>query len=332
MRHYNIPIFIPQQACFNSCIYCNQHHISGQFIQPSSSEIISKIETYLQTFKEPYNSELAFFGGSFTAINQKKQEEYLQIIQPYIYQNKIRSIRISTRPDYITPEILQMLKKYNVQTIELGAQSLNDEVLEKSQRGHSVKDVQNASKLINEYGFDLGLQMMIGLPHDTLEKSIETAKEIVRLGAKSTRIYPTLVIENTILAELFRKGDYLPLEMGEAIIWTSKLYNIFLENNVNILRVGLHPSEALISGKELLAGPFHVSFRELVLSNIWKEKFESITHKKANVITIYVNPKYIGSAVGYKSQNKIYLQKYYKNVIFRGDTNLIDFQFNYISL
>jgi len=332
MRHYNIPIFIPQQACFNSCIYCNQHHISGQFIQPSSSEIISKIETYLQTFKEPYNSELAFFGGSFSAINQKKQEEYLQIIQPYIYQNKIRSIRISTRPDYITPEILQMLKKYNVQTIELGAQSLNDEVLEKSQRGHSVKDVQNASKLINEYGFDLGLQMMIGLPHDTLEKSIETAKEIVRLGAKSTRIYPTLVIENTILAELFRKGDYLPLEMGEAIIWTSKLYNIFLENNVNILRVGLHPSEALISGKELLAGPFHVSFRELVLSNIWKEKFESITHKKANVITIYVNPKYIGSAVGYKSQNKIYLQKYYKNVIFRGDTNLIDFQFNYISL
>lgn len=332
MRHYNIPIFIPQQACFNSCIYCNQHHISGQFIQPSSSEIISKIETYLQTFKEPYNSELAFFGGSFTAINQKKQEEYLQIIQPYIYQNKIRSIRISTRPDYTTPEILQMLKKYNVQTIELGAQSLNDEVLEKSQRGHSVKDVQNASKLINEYGFDLGLQMMIGLPHDTLEKSIETAKEIVRLGAKSTRIYPTLVIENTILAELFRKGDYLPLEMGEAIIWTLKLYNIFLENNVNILRVGLHPSEALISGKELLAGPFHVSFRELVLSNIWKEKFESITHKKANVITIYVNPKYIGSAVGYKSQNKIYLQKYYKNVIFRGDTNLIDFQFNYISL
>lgn len=330
MRHYNIPIFIPQQACFNSCIYCNQHHISGQLVQPTPTEIITKIETYIQTFKEPYNAELAFFGGSFTAISHQKQEEYLQIIQPYINQNKISSIRISTRPDYITAEILQTLKEYNVKTIELGAQSLSDEVLQKSQRGHSAEDVQKASKLINEYGFDLGLQMMIGLPQDTLERSIETANQIVNFGAKSTRIYPTLVIENTLLAKMYLNGEYKPLEISEAINWTSKLYNIFQENNINILRVGLHPSEALISGKELLAGPFHVSFRELVLSNIWKEKFESIAHKNANTITIYVNPKYIGSAVGYKSQNKISLHKLYKNVIFRGDLSLQNLQYNYI--
>ncbi|HBN05663.1 MAG TPA: radical SAM protein [Bacteroidales bacterium] len=330
MKHYNIPIFIPQQACFHSCIYCNQHHISGQIAQPTSSEIISKIDSHLKTFKEPYNAEIAFFGGTFTAISQQKQEEYLKLVQPYINQNKISSIRISTRPDYITPEILEFLKKYNVKTIELGAQSLCEEVLQKSQRGHSVKDVKNASKLINEFGFDLGLQMMIGLPDDSLERSIETAKQIVNFGAKSTRIYPTLVIENTQLAKLYRCGEYLPLEMSEAINWTSKLYNIFQQNNIIILRVGLHPSEALISGEELIAGPFHVSFRELVLSNIWKEKFESISHKNANTITIYINPKFIGPAVGYKSQNKINLQKFYRNVIFIGDSNLKDFQYNYV--
>lgn len=330
MRHYNIPIFIPQQACFHSCIYCNQHHISGQIAQPTSSEIISKIDSHLKTFKEPYNAEIAFFGGTFTAINQQKQEEYLKLVQPYINQNKISSIRISTRPDYITPEILEFLKKYNVKTIELGAQSLCDEVLLKSQRGHSANDVQNASKLINEYGFDLGLQMMIGLPDDTLERSIETAKKIVNFNAKSTRIYPTLVIENTLLAQMYLNGEYKPLDMSEAINWSSKLYNIFLENNITILRVGLHPSEALINGVELLAGPFHVSFRELVLSNIWKEKFESINHKKTDIITIYVNPKYIGSAVGYKSLNKLLLQKFYKRVIFKENINLKDFQFNYI--
>ncbi len=329
MRHYNIPVFIPQQACPNSCIYCNQHHISGQLKQPSKEEIIDKIETHLKTFKPPYIAELAFFGGSFTAISSKKQEEYLKIIQPYIKENKISSIRISTRPDCITPEILQILKHYNVKTIELGAQSLSDDVLQMSQRGHSAKDVQEASRLINEQGFDLGLQMMIGLPLDTLEKSINTAKQIISLGAKSTRIYPTLVIENTDLAQMYKKGEYTPLEMNKAISWTAKIYNIFHENNIRILRVGLHPSESLITGKELLAGAFHVSFRELVLTKIWQEKLSTIPNHNAKEITIFVNPIQINTAIGYKSKNRNLLKTKYNKVVFKTDPLLTDFQFRY---
>lgn len=329
MRHYNIPIFIPELACPNQCIYCNQRYISGQIFQPTKEDILEKIESHLKTFIKPYKAEVAFFGGSFTGIEIDKQIEYLKIIQPYIKEGIIGSIRLSTRPDYITEEILDVLKQYNVKTIELGAQSLCQDVLDFSQRGHSVEDVEKASRLINSYGFELGLQMMVGLPKDTIEKSIFTANKIVSLGAKNTRIYPTLVIENTKLAQQYRAGEYTPLTIEQAVDWTSKIYPIFYNNDVKILRVGLHPSESLINKTELLAGAFHVSFRELVLTKIWEEKLQTIQPNPNKVLTIYVSPKSINQAIGYNSSNRNIINKNFKRVIFKTIEGLNELEFRY---
>ncbi|MBQ2376129.1 MAG: radical SAM protein [Bacteroidales bacterium] len=319
MKHYNIPIFIPELACPNRCIYCNQRHISGQLQAVKPEEIKQIIEQHLATFIRPSEVELAFFGGSFTGIDEKDMLTYLQIVQPYIEQGEIKSIRISTRPDYINEKILDILQQYNVKDIELGAQSLNEEVLAFAKRGHTVRDVENASQLIKSYGFSLGLQMMIGLPLDTVEKSKETAKKILKLGAESTRIYPTLVINNTDLADLYRQNKYKALSLDEAVDWTTEIYKIFSQSSIKILRVGLHPSEALINGTELLAGPFHVSFKELVLTKIWQEKFEKLP---INTKTILVNPKEINYAIGYNSKNKQLLQKKFPYLKFISDSNV----------
>ncbi|MBQ5872662.1 MAG: radical SAM protein [Bacteroidales bacterium] len=319
MKHYNIPIFIPELACPNRCIYCNQRHISGQLQAVKPEEIKQIIEQHLATFIRPSEVELAFFGGSFTGIDEKDMLTYLQIVQPYIEQGEIKSIRISTRPDYINEKILDILQQYNVKDIELGAQSLNEEVLAFAKRGHTVRDVENASQLIKSYGFSLGLQMMIGLPLDTVEKSKETAKKILKLGAESTRIYPTLVINNTDLADLYRQNKYKALSLDEAVDWTTEIYKIFSQSSIKILRVGLHPSEALINGTELLAGPFHVSFKELVLTKIWQEKFEKLP---INTKTILVNPREINYAIGYNSKNKQLLQKKFPYLKFISDSNV----------
>lgn len=319
MKHYNIPIFIPELACPNRCIYCNQRYISGQLQAVKPEEIKQIIEQHLATFIRPSEVELAFFGGSFTGIDEKDMLTYLQIVQPYIEQGEIKSIRISTRPDYINEKILDILQQYNVKDIELGAQSLNEEVLAFAKRGHTVRDVENASQLIKSYGFSLGLQMMIGLPLDTVEKSKETAKKILKLGAESTRIYPTLVINNTDLADLYRQNKYKALSLDEAVDWTAEIYKILSQSSIKILRVGLHPSEALINGTELLAGPFHVSFKELVLTKIWQEKFEKLP---INTKTILVNPKEINYAIGYNSKNKQLLQKKFPYLKFISDSNV----------
>ena len=319
MKHYNIPIFIPELACPNRCIYCNQRHISGQLQAVKPEEIKQIIEQHLATFIRPSEVELAFFGGSFTGIDEKDMLTYLQIVQPYIEQGEIKSIRISTRPDYINEKILDILQQYNIKDIELGAQSLNEEVLAFAKRGHTVRDVENASQLIKSYGFSLGLQMMIGLPLDSVEKSKETAKKILELGAESTRIYPTLVINNTDLADLYRQNKYKALSLDEAVDWTTEIYKIFSQSSIKILRVGLHPSEALINGTELLAGPFHVSFKELVLTKIWQEKFEKLP---INTKTILVNPKEINYAIGYNSKNKQLLQKKFPYLKFISDSNV----------
>ena len=319
MKHYNIPIFIPELACPNRCIYCNQRHISGQLQAVKPEEIKQIIEQHLATFIRPSEVELAFFGGSFTGIDEKDMLTYLQIVQPYIEQGEIKSIRISTRPDYINEKILDILQQYNVKDIELGAQSLNEEVLAFAKRGHTVRDVENASQLIKSYGFSLGLQMMIGLPLDTVEKSKETAKKILKLGAESTRIYPTLVINNPDLADLYRQNKYKALSLDEAVDWTAEIYKIFSQSSIKILRVGLHPSEALINGTELLAGPFHVSFKELVLTKIWQEKFEKLP---INTKTILVNPREINYAIGYNSKNKQLLQKKFPYLKFISDSNV----------
>ncbi len=310
--HCNIPVFIPHLACNHSCIFCNQRFISGQIQVPSAVQVKKTIDLYLSTIREGTEVEVAFFGGSFTGLDIETQNKYLQVVQPYIKEGKVKSIRLSTRPDYINEQILDNLKINNVSDIELGAQSLDDKILLFAERGHIAKDITKASSLIKNYGFNLGLQMMIGLPLDTKEKSINTAKTIVALGAKTTRIYPTLVIENTTLATLYRQGKYKPLSMEQAVEWTKEVYKVFAHTNIKILRVGLHPSKDLVSGEGYLAGPFHISFFELVLSALWKEKLLGLN---VGVRTLYVNPKDINHIIGYKSRNKDIIKRRGLNIV-----------------
>jgi len=331
-KHYTIPIFIPELACPFQCVFCNQEKISGRQHIPDENEIRKTITDHLDSFKSKDRwVELGFFGGSFTGIPIEEQTRYLQIVQAFIDENKINGIRLSTRPDYITEEILAVLKNYHVSTIELGAQSMDDDVLKKSFRGHTAKQTEKAAKIILANGFELGLQMMIGLPGDTLEKSINTAKKIIELGATNTRIYPAVVIRGTTMHKWYEDGKYAPLSMEEAVQWTSRILPLFEEAGVKVLRVGLHPSEGLLSGHELVAGPFHQSFKELVLTEMWKQQLGLLLEKeKTGNLTIQIPQKELNYAIGYGSKNKKMLLQKFKSVVFVPEESLNHREYNYL--
>jgi len=328
-KHFTIPIFIPQLACPFQCIYCNQRSISGKQKEPSEKEIVETIEQYLLTIPTSNSEiEIGFFGGTFTGIQKEKQKKYLEIVQPYLESGKIQGIRLSTRPDYIDENILELLKKFHVTTIELGAQSMDDEVLRLSGRGHRSEDIINASHLIKEKSFSLGLQMMLGLPGDTLEKSISTAKKIIALDADNTRIYPTLIIKETELERLYHEKKYSPLSLEQAVEWAKEVYKVFEKTEIKILRMGLHPSDGLISGESLVAGPFHVSFGELVMTAIWKEELNSIQKRDKENIILTVAESQINYAIGYNASNKKMLLAKFKTVRFITDSKLKERNFH----
>lgn len=325
LKHYTIPIFIPELACPHQCVFCDQKKISGQQEIPNIEEVQNKIKKYLETIpKKRSRVEIGFFGGSFTGIPIEQQTAYLEAAHDFMDGRRVESIRVSTRPDYINPEILELLQKYGVRTIELGAQSMDAGVLLKSGRGHTVADVEKSSKMILEAGFDLGLQMMIGLPGDTREKAIHTAKRIHELGASNTRIYPTLVIKGTELERMYNHGKYIPMRLTEAILWVKDLFLYFEETNVDVIRIGLHPSEELSTDHSLIDGPYHPSFRELVMTEIWKEHlFELIEFKPEKAIIIYVPLDQLNFAIGHKSENIQLLENHFTNVKIKPDVKLI---------
>lgn len=319
-RHFNIPIFIPHAACPHKCIFCDQKSISGAVKSPSLQEIRSVIESHLATIPGCSNIEIAFFGGNFTGIPAYIQEQYLQAVSEYISSGNISGIRISTRPDYINNDILLFLKKYNVSAIELGVQSTDGEVLGKSGRGHNAEDIFCAARLIREAGIELGMQMMIGLPGDTYDKSIKTAEAIIALKAVTVRVYPALVIKGTELEEQYNDGKYNPLPLEQAVSWCADILQMFEKNGINVIKMGLHPSEGFLSGELLTAGPFHVSFRELVVSEIWRRLLLDIHKKKeSRQLVLHVSPAELNYAVGYHSSNKKMLMEKFKSVKFKPD-------------
>lgn len=331
MKQYTIPVFVPELACPNKCVFCNQHSISGCHNQPSIEDVELIIQERLSSFhKKDAHIEIGFFGGNFTGIDQSLQVEYLSIAKKYFDKGEIQGIRLSTRPDYIANQTLDVLKEYHVSSIELGAQSLHDDVLLRAGRGHTVNDIRKASQIIKEAGFKLGLQMMTGLPGDTPEKSIETAKLIIKLKADFTRIYPTLVIKHTDLEKEWLSGRYKPQTLDEAVYLTADLLELFESNRVEVIRVGLHPSEDLIAGKDLLAGPFHVSFRQLAETELWKRRILKAinhieSHETANnscvaisgkTITVISSKDQLNSAIGYSGSNRKMLQHLFSEVNF----------------
>ncbi len=314
MKHYNIPVFLPELACPFRCVYCNQFSITGKQKLPDIQEVKNIIERHLESFKEKDRFvEVAFFGGNFTGLPEKMQDDFLKIVQPYLEKGVINGIRCSTRPDYIDEKRVKILKNLGMRNIELGAQTTNDEILRKCGRGHTFKDIENASQIIVNEGVTLGLQMMLGLPFDTFDDDFQTAKDIVRLGAKETRIYPCIVVKDTELERLYKNGEYTPLNINEAVEQTATLYEYFTENDVKVLRLGLHTSEDL-NGDAFVAGPYHKNFAEMVFSRLWGRKFDKMDVKSDN-FCIEVPENQLNHAIGYRGENKKKLEQRYKHVV-----------------
>lgn len=314
MKHYNIPIFLPELACPFRCVYCNQFSITGKQKLPDIQTVKDTIDKYLTTFKEDDRFvEVAFFGGNFTGLPEKMQDDLMRIVQPYLEKGLVDGIRCSTRPDYIDEKRVKILKTMGMRNIELGAQTTNDMVLRKCGRGHSFEDIKNASQIIVNEGVTLGLQMMLGLPFDSFENDMQTARDIVQLGAKETRIYPCIVVKDTELERLYKNGEYSPLSLDDAVEQSATLYEFFTENDVKVLRIGLHTSEDL-NGDAFVAGPYHKNFAEMVLSRVWGRKFDKI-NEKSNEITIEVPENELNHAIGYKGENKLKLLERYKHVV-----------------
>lgn len=310
-KEYIIPIFVPHLGCPNDCTFCNQKKISGQTKNVKAEDVKNTIEYYLNNFKDDNKYiEVAFFGGSFTGIDVDKQKELLSVAYEYIKNKKIDSIRISTRPDYINKEILKMLKSYGVKTIELGVQSTNDYILNKSKRGHTFEDVKKASKLIRKNGFILGHQMMVGLPESTRQDEINTAKDLIKLKPKIVRIYPVLVIKGTQLEKDYESEEYTPLTVEQAVETAKDLLVLFNKKKINVIRIGLQNTNEITDPNskksQVVAGPYHPAFRQLVESRLWYDNIANEIKKvNSNVthIQIDVNPSDINNAVGHKRIN-----------------------------
>ncbi len=330
-KEYIIPIFVPNLGCPNDCTFCNQKKISGETTNVDANDVTETIEYYLENFKDDSKYvQVAFFGGSFTGIDIQKQKELLEAANEYIKKGKVGSIRISTRPDYINKDILKMLKKYNVTTIELGVQSSNDYILNKTKRNHTFEDVKVASKLIRRYHFILGHQMMVGLPESTEIDEINTAKDLIKLKPKMVRIYPVLVIKGTQLEEEYRSGEYKPLTVEQAVERAKTITYMFRKKHINVIRIGLQNTEEITDPKddksEVVAGPYHPAFRQLVEAGMWydsiAEKIKNI-NTKVKTIEIRVNSEDINNVVGHKKENINKLKELYDlDVIVKQDENL----------
>ncbi len=330
MRHYKIPVFVPELACPFRCIYCNQYYISGKFTAPDAKDVKKTIEEHLETLPDDNRHiEIAFFGGNFTGIDIARQEEYLSVAKEYLNFGKIDGLRISTRPDYISDGVLVNLKRFGVSAIEIGAQSMDDDVLIKAGRGHNSSDVEKAARLIRQHDFELGIQMMTGLPGDTNEKAIDTAKRIIELNADNTRIYPAIVLDKSDLANIYRKKLYSPQTIEEAVELCAEIFILFENKGVKVLRMGLHPSKSFYDGENLLAGPFHPAFGELVLSKVWSKRIsDHLKDKTGKELKIYVHPSQLNPAIGHQCSNKKFFSKFFKKVKYFPDESLLKGQFH----
>jgi len=340
-RHINIPIFIPHLGCPNQCVFCNQKKISGHSCFDRTA-VRGEIEAAVATTDADSEAEIAFFGGSFTGIDRDDMVYLLSLAKEYIDGGKVTAIRLSTRPDYIDDEILTILQKYGVTDIELGLQSLNDDVLAASKRGHTAEQARNACRLIHTYGFSLVGQMMIGLPHSTVKDECETAAEIASL-CDAARIYPTVVFYDTELCDMTENGDYTPLSMTEAVWRSTAVLEIFVEKHIPVIRLGLCAADNLFLPHTIAGGAYHSAFGELCAGEYYRrlivrelEKIgdrngspvadktvsnpaDSIVDNSADRavydgrrLTVYANPSEMSKISGQHKKNKMYLCETYR--------------------
>ncbi len=306
MKHANVAFFIPHIGCPNRCSFCNQNTISGENSVPSVDFIKETLKNAVSTMDKELlkRGEIAFFGGSFTAIDKNLMVELLESAQEFIGHDRFLGIRISTRPDAVNDDILKLLKKYNVSSIELGAQSMMDDVLLKNMRGHTAKDVTKASELIKKHGFSLGLQMMTGLYGDTVDGAIKTAEKFIEIKPDTVRIYPTVVLKDTYLAKLYFDGAYNPLGVEETVSLCAKLLKMFEENGIKVIRVGLHDQSGLKDN--FVSGAYHAALGELIMGEqMFLKATNALKAKKISgrEVCFAVNPLNLSQMIGQKKRN-----------------------------
>lgn len=321
-HHVNIPIFIPHLGCPNNCVFCNQRSISGkrEFVKENVRKEIEQAMSTIDT--GTCLPEIAFFGGSFTGIDRELMIYLLGIAQEYIDSGRVGSIRMSTRPDYISDEIMKILSDYTVGTIELGIQSMDENVLQTCKRGHSVADSVNACRLIKQAGYSLIGQMMVGLPGADNESEIRTAEKICSLGADGARVYPTVVFRETELCNMAKSGEYIPLSNEEAILRTKNVLKVFDRGGVPCIRVGLCASENLSDESEVFGGANHSAIGEMAMSLVFRDNIEEKINSSAAVpehncgLIVYVPRGCTSKASGQKRSNKNYFAEKYgiKNI------------------
>lgn len=305
-KHRILPLFIPHLGCPNQCVFCNQKRISGSLF-PVSGEIVQR---ELEKLGGEKDYELAFYGGSFTAIPVEEQTRLLEAAQPFREKGVITAIRVSTRPDAVDIPRLDLLKSMGVTTVELGAQSMTGEVLRLSQRGHTAEDVEKASALVKAAGFSLVLQMMTGLPGETAESSVESAKKIIALGPDAVRIYPTVIVKATPLYDAWLKGEYREHTVEDAVSVCAELLPLFQAAGIPVIRLGLNPTEEL-SGGEAAGGAYHPALGELVQSRLRRKECEEalIGVRTGQAVTITVPRTQLSQYIGQKRCNTDFLRE-----------------------
>ena len=299
----NLSIFVPHEGCPNQCVFCNQSRITGHSDIPTPEAVRDICERYLP--QKATDIEIAFFGGSFTAINRDIMVSLLEAAYPFVQNGRAKGIRVSTRPDAIDVAVLTILKRYGVTAIELGAQSIDDNILAVNKRGHTAQQILGAALLIKALRFSLGLQMMVGMygETDAREGALHTAGQLINIEPDTVRIYPTVVVEDTELCDLYKRGEYQPLTVENAADICAELVTMFEKKGISVIRVGLHSDENFT--EHVVAGPFHPAFGEICYSLIMRgmitELFECAG--RTDKITVAVNPRDISRAVGHKKSN-----------------------------
>ena len=299
-KHKTVPIFVSHMGCPNDCAFCNQRTITGQKDTVTPQMADAMIREALETMPEGASVEIGFFGGSFTGIDIELQKALLSVASGYVIRGAAQAIRLSTRPDYIDETIVSMLKNYGVTTVELGAQSMDNGVLRENLRGHTAEDTVRASEIIQSAGLSLGLQMMTGLRGDTAEKARRTAEKIISLSPDCVRIYPTLVLKGTHLDAWYQKGIYAPQTLENAVLLCADVKEMFDRADIPVIRMGLMASDNIRPEADVVAGPYHPAFGELVLSEMY---FRAIKENISGDAKVLVHPKSISAFIGNKRRN-----------------------------
>ncbi len=324
MKHANISVFVPHIGCPHKCSFCDQRTISGTQKTPSGDEVHEICKKALSEIKSPENTEIAFFGGSFTAISHHYMIELLESANEFIGEGKFKGIRISTRPDCITSEILDILKKYGVTAIELGAQSMVNRVLEANERGHTAEDVYKASELIRKYGFELGLQMMIGLYKSTVHDEYQTFSAIKNIHPDTVRIYPVVILKDTKLGELYQLGRYKPFDFETVLYMSSAYLEGFEKLGIKVIKCGLHASEFVEN--DMIGGFYHPAFRELCENEIYKCKMKCKIDNNKKSCVFAVHPSCISKAIGQKKSNIMHFSEHGIYIKIIGDENVAKYE------